>query len=240
MTITMNTTETDTMNATPVSGEQATPLPHASGVRRRQPLVAGVTHAAAWVAGLTVAAGATPELGDSAAEITSAYVDGAGRAVAQSVLVHGLAAGALAVLGVALLRRAAGCRDRATRFAGWAGLISAVLALVQLVLELVAIGRADVGDPGRAGGLFELVQRVDGVKMFTLAALALGVGAAARRVVPLRRWESLTGYALAATIVGSGLGYLLLNTAFAQLALLSLPLLLVWVVALGHALSRRS
>ncbi|MFE2872560.1 hypothetical protein [Embleya sp. NPDC059259] len=210
--------------------------PDAPGTPSRRSLAAGVGHAAVWVAGLTVAAGATPKLGDSAAEVTSAYAGDAGRAVAQSVLVHGLAAGALAVLGIALLRRAGG--DRGARFAGWAGTTAAGLAVLQLVLELVAIGRADAADPGLAGGLFDLVQRIDGVKMFALAALAVGA-VAARRVVPLRRWESFTGYALAAAIVGSGLGYLLLNTALGGLALLSLPLLLVWVLALGHALSRR-
>ncbi|WP_406724942.1 hypothetical protein WJ438_10155 [Streptomyces sp. GD-15H] len=83
-----------------------------------------------------------------------------------------------------------------------------------------------------------MVQRVDGVKMFALAALAAATCAASRHGSLLRRWKAVTGWALAVTITASGIGYLLLSTALTPTAFVSLPLLLVWIAALGAALGR--
>lgn len=142
------------------------------------------------------------------------------------------------VVGSGLLGWARRTGNATARFAGWAGTAAAALASVQLVLELIAVLGADPASPGRTGALFEAVQRVDGVKMFALAALA--AAACARHGSLLRRWEAVTGWALAATITASGIGYLLLSTALTPMAFLSLPLLLVWIAALGAALGRRS
>ncbi|MER5778986.1 hypothetical protein ABT144_32830 [Streptomyces sp. NPDC002039] len=43
----------------------------------------------------------------------------------------------------------------------------------------------------------------------------------------------------AGTITASGFGCLLLSTALASTAFISLPLLLIWIAALGAALGRR-
>jgi len=220
-------------NAT-ASIAQAEPVGHHSG-----PTYAGAVHAGTWVVGLAAAAGATPELGDSHAEITAAYADHAARAITQAVMVHGLAAGALVVLGVALLTRARRDHDTASRFAGRAGVTAGVLAMVQLGLELLAITTADRAEPNATGNLHDLVQHLDGVKMFALAALAVATSIASHRTPLLRHWEAVIGYALAATITVSGAGYLLLYPPLAQAALLSLPLLLVWILLLGRALTHR-
>ncbi|MFD7440113.1 hypothetical protein [Streptomyces sp. NPDC059909] len=200
---------------------------------------AGYTHAAAWILGLTAAWGATPEVGDTHARIAIAYADRPLQAIAQALLVHGVAAVGLAAVGSGLLGWARRTGVAAARFAGWTGTAAAALAFVQLVLELIAVSGADPASPGRTGALFEAVQRVDGVKMFALAALAAAACVASRHGTLLRRWEAVTGWALAATITASGIGYLLLSTALTPMAFISLPLLLVWIAALGAALGRR-
>ncbi|MGI5508307.1 hypothetical protein [Streptomyces sp. CA-106131] len=198
---------------------------------------AGYTHAAAWIVGLAVAWGATPEVGDTYARIATAYADRTVQAIAQALLVHGVAAASLVVVGAGLLGWARRTGNATARFAGWAGTVAAALASVQLVMELIAVSGADPASPGRSGALFEVVQRLDGVKMFALATAAC---AASRHGSLLRRWEAVTGWALAATITASGIGYLLLSTALTPMAFLSLPLLLTWIAALGAALGRRS
>ncbi|MBL3664625.1 hypothetical protein JL475_01015 [Streptomyces sp. M2CJ-2] len=200
---------------------------------------AGYTHAAAWIVGLAVAWGATPEVGDTHARIAAAYADRPVQAIAQALLVHGVAAAGLAVVGSGLLGWARRTGNATARFAGRAGTAAGALAFVQLALELIAVSGADPASPGRTGTLFEVVQRVDGVKMFALAALAAAACAASRHGSLLRHWEAVTGWALAVTITASGIGYLLPATSLTAMAFVSLPLLLVWIAALGAALGRR-
>ncbi|MFJ7257708.1 hypothetical protein ACIQWV_35415 [Streptomyces sp. NPDC098085] len=200
---------------------------------------AGYTHAAAWILGLAAAWGATPEVGDTHAGITAAYADRPVQAVAQALLVHGVAAVGLVVVGSGLLDWARRTSNTAARLAGWAGRVAGALAFVQLVVELIAVPGADPASPGRTGALFEAVQRADGVKMFVLAVLAAAACVASRHGTLLRRWEVVIGWVLAATITASGIGYLLLSTALTPAAFISLPLLLIWIAALGAALGRR-
>ncbi|WP_329123912.1 hypothetical protein [Streptomyces sp. NBC_01353] len=208
----------------------------ATGITAR---AAGYAHAAAWILGLAVAWGATPEVGDTHAAITAAYADRPVQAVAQTLLVHGVAAVGLVVIGSGLLDRARRTGNTTAGLAGWAGRVAGVLAFVQLVLELIAVPGADPASPDRTGALFEAVQRADGVKMFVLAALAAAACAASRHGTLLRRWEVVIGWLLAATLTASGIGYLLLSTALTPTAFISLPLLLIWIAALGTALTRR-
>ncbi|MFF9505426.1 hypothetical protein ACF1BU_18705 [Streptomyces sp. NPDC014724] len=208
----------------------------ATGVTVR---AAGYVHAAAWILGLAAAWGATPEVGDTHAGITTAYADRPVQVVVQALLVHGVAAVGLLVVGSGLLDRARRTDNTAARSAGWAARVAGALACVQLVVELIAVSGADTASPGRTGALFEAVQRADGVKMFALAALAAAACVASRHGTLLRRWEVVIGWVLAATITASGIGYLLLSTTLTPAAFLSLPLLLIWIAALGAALGRR-
>ncbi|MFF3123713.1 hypothetical protein ACFVRD_15405 [Streptomyces sp. NPDC057908] len=208
----------------------------ATGVTAR---AAGFIHAAAWILGLAAAWGATPEAGDTHVGITTAYADRPVQAMAQALLVHGVAAVSLVVVGSGLLDWARRTSNTAARMAGWAGRVAGALAFVQLVLELIAVPGADPASPGRTGALFEAVQRADGVKMFALAALAAAACAASQHGTLLRRWEVVIGWVLAVTITASGIGYLLLSTALTPTAFISLPLLLIWIAALGAALRHR-
>ncbi|WP_436774081.1 hypothetical protein [Yinghuangia sp. YIM S09857] len=203
-----------TVNTTAITRRSRLILPTAA---------AGYVHAAAWIAALGVGMGKVPELGDDNGAIATAYADNGSAAVVQSVLTHGIAAAAIAVVAMALL-------NRGRRLAGWTAAVASVLAFGQLVLEQGAIAASD---PDRAGGLFNLALRVDGVKMFAFAAVAV-------LTVPLlaRSWQRGVAYATAAAITLSGVGYLLLVPSLGAAAMLSLPLLLVWFAVLAVRLSR--
>jgi hypothetical protein len=202
------------------------------------PAVAGIVYAAAWVTGLA-AWPSNLAVSASNAKIVDSYGSHEAAAVTQYLLVEGLAGIALAfvvlALGQAARRRGA---DGLGRAALIAGLIAATLSVIQAVLGVVLAGSAvPDGEADRAGSLFDLINRLDGVKMFALAALAIaGVGLVRRGVLP--RWLGYTGAALAVALVVSGTGYLLLSSTLAEAAAVSLVLLLVWVPGTGIALAR--
>ena len=89
------------------------------------------------------------------------------------------------------------------------------------------------GDTARTGTLFAAVNRLDGVKMLTLAVMAAGGAALVRRTRLLPVWLGYLGALLAVALMVSGIGYLLLSGTLAPTAFLSGPLLLVWVTATG-------
>ena len=136
----------------------------------------------------------------------------------RSFFVHGLAAVAIVLIALRLGRGAA-----------VAGIVAAGLSVTQFVVELVM-----AADAGNAGTLMEVVNRVDGLKMFALAALAL----LALRGLP--RWLRVVGVALAGSIVVSGVGYALLVPSLAHAAFVSLPLLLVFMTGAGLIVARRA
>lgn len=200
--------------------------------RRRLLTVTGVTGIAftvSWIAGLSVAA-PSPKLTASGAE-TIAALAGHGTAVAaQFALTEGVPAAGLAIVSVALARaaRRSGAAV-AARFACIAGVAAAVISLAQFVLGMVL---ASTSAPGTAHMLYEAVNRLDGVKMFALAAL--GLAGAVSGVLP--RWLRYTGIALAFAMVASGVPYLLLLQGGAVLAYVSGPLLLLFITGTGIAL----
>ena len=122
-----------------------------------------------------------------------------------------------------------------------AGIGAAIVSLVECALGLVlASAAAPDGESGRAGSLFHVINRLDGAKMLALAATALAAVALARRGGPLSRWLGYVAAPLAAAMIASGVGYLVLNNTLAQAAAVSLPLLLIWVAATGVTLGRRT
>jgi hypothetical protein len=201
---------------------------------------AGVAYVAAWAAGLA-AWPANPDVTSSGAAILAAYGGHRGAAMAQSLLVHGVAGVLLAVVVVALARTARrhGERARATVvLAG--GLAAVVLSLVQFVLgELLAGWAVPAHDAGAALLLFDLVQRLDGLKMLALAVLAAGGADLALRGSVLPRWHGWLAVLLGTALLVSGAGYLLLESTLATAAFVSGPLLLLWVAATGVVLRNR-
>ncbi|MEV1287459.1 hypothetical protein [Micromonospora sp. NPDC049679] len=176
----------------------------------------------------------------SAADVTAAYAGHRGMAMTQSLLVHGVAALALAVVALALADVAA--RNRAQRWgrvAAAGGLGAAALSLAQFALgQALAAWAVPTGRTGAAGLLFDLVNRIDGVKMFALAVMAAAGVAVARRTRVLPGWLGYVGAVLAVALTGAGVGYLLVSTALTPVAYVALPLLLVWVTGTGLSLAR--
>jgi hypothetical protein len=205
------------------------------------PAVAGVVYLVAWVAGLAVWP-SNLDVAASGSHVVAAYTGHRGVAMTQSLLVHGVAAVALAVVvlafGQAARRRDGGPLARATVVAG---VSAAAVSLLQCALGLLLAGWVvPDGDSGRAGSLFAAINRLDGVKMLALAAMAASAAALVRRTRLLPGWLGWLGVLLAVALVVSGVGYLLLGSALAPTAFVSGALLLVWVAAAGISLEGRS
>jgi hypothetical protein len=228
---------------TTITSTPATPTaPAAAAPGRRLSALAAVSaaYSLSWVAALSVGPGNVSATADGH-EVVTAYGGQAVGGTAQYLLSEGLPAVGLAVVGLALAgaARRAGLL-RAARTTAAAALTAAAISAVQCLLGVfLVLSSAPRGATGEAHLLFELVNRMDGVKMLVLAALALG-GAALARSGVAAGWLRLPAYALALTIAGSGIGYLLLLGGFTSLAYLSLPLLMLWVTGTGISLSRKA
>jgi hypothetical protein len=200
--------------------------------------LAGAAYTIAWLAGLAVW---PTNLGidSSDAAVTSAYRTSAGQAVAQYLLVEGLAGLLLGVVITALARRtAARSAPRLRDMAITAGLSAAVISVAQAVVGLAIVVEARGGHVAAAGRAFDTADRLDGVKMLLIAvaAAAFAVTPWSTRRVP--RWLTVLSYALAVSIAVSGVGYRLLTGSLGWTAYVSGPLLLVWVPAVGFWASR--
>ena len=205
------------------------------------PALAGIAYTLAWIVGLATWP-ANLDVAASGAQVLAAYTGHQGQAMLQYFLVEGVAAVALAsvvlALGRAARRRGAVRLGRVSLAFGFG---AANLSLVQCALGLVLAGHlVPSGDAGQAAFVFALISRLDGVKMFGLAALAVAGVGLALRVGVLPRWLGFTGILLAVALLVSGVGYLLLNTTLALAAAVSLALLLVWVTGAGISLARAS
>jgi hypothetical protein len=207
----------------------------------RLPALAAIAYTLLWLIGLAVWP-ANLDITAPGRVIVVTYRASQVQAMAQIGLVEGLAALALAAVAMAVGRYAA---RRGVKAAGRAvatlGVIAAAISLLQCALgEALAAWVAPAGDASAAVTLFDLLNRLDGVKMFTLAAMAVtGIWLARGGALP--RWLGYVAAPLAAlALVVSGVGYLLLNSPLALAAAVSLPLLLVWVTGAGIAVTLRS
>ncbi len=131
-------------------------------------------------------------------------------------------------------------RTRAGQAAAAFGLAAAGISLAQLTLGawlfqgLVPDRRAATG-----GTVYHAITRMDGAKMLLLAAMTLAVAQLARRPGILPGWLAALGAVLAAALVTSGLGYLLLAAGLSSAVYVSGTLLLIFVSATGISLHRR-
>ena len=87
-----------------------------------------------------------------------------------------------------------------------------------------------------AGIAYQVLTRLDGAKMFLLAAMAVALSAAALTSHALPRWLAPLGFLLAASLAVSGLGYVLLAQGLASAVYASGILLLAFVTSTGVTL----
>jgi hypothetical protein len=184
------------------------------------PVVTGIAFTLSWIIGLAIPA-PSPRLTASGATIVTELAGHGGQFVANVILTEGLPAIGLAVISAYLARH-----TRHPRWVLGAGVFAAVVSLTQCALGL-ALARATA--PATAHLLYEAVNRLDGVKMFAIAAVALAAGAAAT----LPRWLRWLGIALGISIAASGVAYLFLLDSVAWLAYVAGMLLLIFIPAAG-------
>jgi hypothetical protein len=198
------------------------------------PGIAGIGFLVSWIAALSIPA-PSPKFSATGTQIISAYA-GHQDAVAMGwALSEGLPAIGLVVVSVTLA--AAARRSGAVavaRVALTAGLVAAVISLTMAVMGLV---QAWSTAPGTAHTLYDLANRLDGVKMITLAVL--GAAGAACAVLP--RWLRWGAAALAVSMAISGMMFLLLVQSMANPAAApALILLLLFIPGTGLVLGPRA
>lgn len=209
-----------------------------AGSRRpRLSAYAGIGFAISWLIGLTVYSVSTT-VRSTGAEVIAANAGHQGQAITQYVFTEGIPALAMALVTFALAQLAARSgHRRAAAVVSISGLGAAAVSLVQCALGIHLAGwvisRYPV-DNGTASALFDLINRLDGVKMFLLAVLAFaGLVLAHPDRGPLPSWTRYPAAALGVTIAISAIGYLFLLSSPAQAAWISLPFLIFWVVTTG-------
>jgi len=195
------------------------------------PVAIGIAFTVSWLVGLAIPA-PSPRLTAPGTAIVAALAGHGGELVANFVFTEGLPALGLAAVSAYLARalRARGTAGPAS-IVRTAGLAAAAISLTQCVLGVTL---AHAGSPGTASELYELVNRLDGVKMFALAALAAGMVLAP----PLSSWLRCLSAALAISITASGVAYLFLLDSVAWLAWPAGLLLLAVIPAAGYAAGR--
>lgn len=177
-------------------------------------LASAVFFVVAWAVGLSLD-GMTVEVIDGVV-VTTRYADAG---IAQPLLVHGLAAIALASLGIALGKMLG------SRLVPALACLAALLSLAQLACEVVL---TDVLT--RPGGWGVALILLDGAKMLVLAALMVTVLARSRRSRVVKFALLPVTVIAAVAIALTGVGYLALSESLMRAAYVSLPLLLVWAI----------
>ena len=239
----MTSSSPTTHPAVPRDDGSRPPAPAGGRPHRRAallPAAAGVGYLVAWFSGL-LAWPANLALDATNAQVAESYRVHAGQAATQILLVEGLAG---VLVGIVLWRllttprpmsSAAGpARRAAVAVAG----LAVVLSLAQAALGLVLVAAADRLQITRSGELYDVFNRMDGLKMLALAVVAAYV--AASRTRPLPRWLHTTAALTALALTASGCAYLLVAGSAAWTVYLSGPLLLLWVTATGLRLTPRA
>jgi hypothetical protein len=154
------------------------------------------------------------------------------------VLSEGIAAVALAVVALMAARAA---RRAGARRAGLAvavfGVAAAAVSWAQLVLAAwLQFGPVASGHAAAAGTLWSAIQRIDGAKMFVLAAMAVALAVLSLASAALPRWLAPLALLLAACLVISGFACVLLANALSGAVYVAGVLLLAVVTATGVTL----
>ena len=202
--------------------------------------LAGAGYTAAWIISLSVGA-PNPSVAAPGTKVVAAFAGRGGPALVQFAFNEGIAAVALVTVVTLIARAARRCGPpRAGLAAAAFGTAAAGVSWAQLALGAWLFS-ALVPDrrTAAAGAVYHAITRIDGVKMFLLAAMALAISQVARKSRILPRWLAPTGVLLAAALLTSGIGYLLLCASLASAVYVSGPLLLIFVCATGMTLRSR-
>lgn len=204
----------------------------------RVSVLAGAGYMIAWLTSQLVGA-PNPSIAATGAQVVASFAGHGGPAMAMFVLAEGVAAIALAVIGVVVTRPA--LHKEASPGARMAGQLAAGFAIAAAAISWVELGLGTwlfavlVPDrrSGTAGAAWHFVNRLDGAKMFLLAVMAAALSAVAMTTPLLPRWLAPTGLVLAASLVVSGLGWVLLAPGLGGAVYVSGILLVAFVTCCG-------
>jgi hypothetical protein len=204
---------------------------------RSLPVVAGIGYSLAWIISVSVGA-PNPALAARGSQVVAAFAGHSGPAMAMFVLAEGVAAVALAVVVISAAQAAARCGARLAGLTGAGfGIAAAVVSWIQLGLGTwLVYGPVASRRTATAGTAYQVLTRLDGPKMFLLAAMAVALSAVALTSHALPRWLAPLGFLLAASLAVSGLGYVLLAQGLASAVYVSGILLLAFVTSTGVTL----
>jgi hypothetical protein len=225
------------------AAERATRTGHRGALSA--PALAGVGYSVAWIASQLTGA-PNPSIAAPGTQLVASFAGHGGSMLAMFVLAEGVAAIALifVVVFVARAARQPGTRQAARRAAVTAagfGIASAVVSLVELGLGIWLFGTLlPQRRTATFGTAFHALNRLDGGKMFLLAAMAVALSAVAISAPILPRWLAPIGFLLGAALVVSGLGWVLLAPGLGNSVFVSGILLLAFVTATGVTLGLRT
>jgi hypothetical protein len=205
-------------------------------LRRSLLPLSGASYLAAWVVGLVVFSSST-QVHSTGAQVLLGYAGHSVAVTTQFILTEGVTGLALAVVLWHLAARVDGRLGAVIRLSG---LTASAISLGQCGIGvLVATRFSSHHDVLAAGIAFDILTRLDGVKMLLLAVSAGATAVATHRArVMLPSWLAVVSLATTATIAVSGAGYLALDSTLAAFAYASLPLLIGFVTGTSACLSR--
>ena len=196
------------------------------------PALAGIGYGVAWLAGLAVWP-SNLAIDASRREIVSLYAAHMSQAAAQNLVVEGLAGVLLGIVLFYSIRRVSRCDPTWTsRVAVVAGVVVAI-SLLQSLLGLFLVSSTSKGHLSQSGDIYQLINRLDGVKQLLLAACVVILGVLLRTTSNYPQRLMRTTVIVGIALVPSGLAYLLLWNALAGTTFVSLPLLIFWVAGTG-------
>jgi hypothetical protein len=179
-----------------------------------------------------------PGVAASGDQIVTAFAGHDWPSIVSLVLQEGIPAVALAAVVLLVARAAsrAGARRAGLAVAVF-GVAAAAVSWAELVMAAwLQYGPVTSGQAATAGTLWSAIQRIDGVKMFMLAAMAVALAVLALTSAVLPRWLAPLALLLAVALVLSGLGYLLLAAGLSDTVWVSGVLLLIVITATGVTL----
>ena len=196
------------------------------------PALAGIGYGIAWIAGL-IAWPSNLAIDASKREIVSLYAAHMSQARAQYLLVEGLAGVFLGIVLFYCVRHIDRCDRAWISSAAIGGGAVVGISFLQCLLGLFLVSSTSKGDLGQSGDIYQLVNRLDGVKQLLLGACVVAVGVLLRSTSNYPLWLGRTTVVLGVALVPSGLAYLLLWNVLAGTTFVSLPLLILWVAGTG-------
>ena len=154
------------------------------------PALAGISYGIAWAGGLA-AWPSNLTIDATNREIVSLYAAHQSEATAQYLVVEGIAGVLLGMVLFYCIWRIRRCERTWTSRVAVAGGVVVAVSLLQCLLGLLLVSSASEGHLGQSGDIYQLINRLDGVKQLLLGACVVMLGVLLRTTsnYPLRLGE---------------------------------------------------